>query len=375
MADQEQLLRLRSGVKEWNQWRDNNPSAIIDLTYASLSRANLDYVNLSDADLSHANLEAAEVWEANLSGANLSGASLNEASIVNTDLSRANLTGASIMLAFLQGVYLAKADLNGADLTGAILTQANLSEADLSYADLVQTNLSHANLNDATLVGADLTEANLTSADLTGANLDGCIIFGISAWDVRLDGAIQTNLRITSDFEPEITVDNLEVAQFLYLMLHNEKIRAVLETITSKVVLILGRFSDERKPVLDALRAALREHPNQYVPVLFDFDLPAGRHILETVGLLAGLARFVIADITDPSMIRVELREIAPRLPSVPIQPLLLDSAAPMAEFPLYEDYPWVLPLYRYKDLPQLLAALNDVIAPAEQRIRMRLLR
>jgi hypothetical protein len=105
------------------------------------------------------------------------------------------------------------------------------------------------------------------------------------------------------------------------------------------------------------------------------FDLPAGRHILETVGLLAGLARFVIADITDPSMIRVELREIAPRLPSVPIQPLLLDSAAPMAEFPLYEDYPWVLPLYRYKDLPQLLAALNDVIAPAEQRIRMRLLR
>jgi hypothetical protein len=36
------------------------------------------------------------------------------------------------------------------------------------------------------------------------------------------------------------------------------RIREVIETITSKVVLILGRFTSERKAVLDALRAALR---------------------------------------------------------------------------------------------------------------------
>src|SRR5215207_2029801 len=33
--------------------------------------------------------------------------------------------------------------------------------------------------------------------------------------------------------EPEITVDNIEVAQFVYLLLHNEKIRDVIDTITS----------------------------------------------------------------------------------------------------------------------------------------------
>jgi hypothetical protein len=37
-------------------------------------------------------------------------------------------------------------------------------------------------------------------------------------------------------------------------MLHNQKVRDVIDTITSKAVLILGRFTDERKAVLDAPR-------------------------------------------------------------------------------------------------------------------------
>ena len=97
--------------------------------------------------------------------------------------------------------------------------------------------------------------------------------------------------------EPEITVDNIEVAQFIYLMLHNQKIRDVIDTITSKAVLILGRFTDERKAVLDALRKELRKR--DYLPILFDFNVPATRDITETVSLLARMARFVVADITD----------------------------------------------------------------------------
>ena len=67
-------------------------------------------------------------------------------------------------------------------------------------------------------------------------------------------------------------MDNLEVAQFIYLLLNNAKIREVIDTITSKVVLILGRFTPERKVVLDALREELQKR--DYVPVLFDFDKP-----------------------------------------------------------------------------------------------------
>lgn len=59
----------------------------------------------------------------------------------------------------------------------------------------------------------------------TGADLTGCRIFGISAWRVKLEGATQQDLVITPENEPTVTVDNIEVAQFIYLMLNNEKVR------------------------------------------------------------------------------------------------------------------------------------------------------
>jgi hypothetical protein len=67
----------------------------------------------------------------------------------------------------------------------------------------------------------------------------------------------QSGLVISKPGEPTITVDHLEVVQFIYLLLDNEKIREVIDTITSKAVLILGRFTSERKAVLDAIRNEL----------------------------------------------------------------------------------------------------------------------
>ena len=70
------------------------------------------------------------------------------------------------------------------------------------------------------------------------------------------------------------------------------RIREVIDTITSKIVLILGRFTEERKAVLDTLRDELRRR--DYLPVLFDFvrvqafdvhDLtPGGRPAAECSG-------------------------------------------------------------------------------------------
>ena len=100
---------------------------------------------------------------------------------------------------------------------------------------------------------------------------------------------------ITPLQEPEVTVDDLEVAQFVYLLLHNDKVRRVIDTITSKVVLILGRFSiPERKAVLNALRDELRKR--NYAPVVFDFEKPTSGTTDETITLLARMARLVIAE-------------------------------------------------------------------------------
>ncbi|MGH3627768.1 MAG: pentapeptide repeat-containing protein, partial [Sciscionella sp.] len=358
MADQEQLRLLRKGVEGWNEWRRAQSRIFVhlagadlisaDLRKANLREADLSGANLGGADLSGANLSKANLAEADLRGANFTGANLSKANLRKAYLKMANFTRAKLIRAslertFLMRATLTEANLTEADLRMADLTQARLSLADLSRADLSRATLTKTSLYRARLNGTNLFGANLIRADLSYADLDGCQIFGISAWNLQLDRATQTNLRITPNDEPEITVDNLEVAQFLYLLLHNDKIRNMLETITSKVVLVLGRFSDERKPALDALRAALREHPNHYVPVLCDFDPLAGQHILETVGLLARLARFVIVDTTDAKMVWAELALIAPQLPSVPIQPLLLASADPMTDFAFFRKFPWVL--------------------------------
>lgn len=78
--------------------------------------------------------------------------------------------------------------------------------------------------------------------------------------------------------------------------MNNPEIRDVLDTVTRKVVLLLGRFKPERKAVLDALKVELRSR--NLVPVIFDFDQAEARDITETITLLARISRFVIADLT-----------------------------------------------------------------------------
>jgi uncharacterized protein YjbI with pentapeptide repeats len=394
MANDEHIAILKQGVAAWNAWRRENPDTRPDLSEAKLSGADLPKANLRETILSNANLSGAlligaDLYETNLSGANLSGANLANAHILWANLRGANLEKAHLSNATLTEADLTKANLQGVFSISASLVKANLAEANpfqarLVSANLVGANLSGANLCDAILMGAFLSEANFGGADLkganlcqatlvdtdfTGADLAGSRIFGISAWRLQLERSKQQNLIITPADEPEITVDNIEVAQFIYLMLHNQKVRDVIDTITSKAVLILGRFTDERKAVLDALREELRKR--NYLPILFDFSVPATRDITETISLLARMARFVVADITDAKSIPQELAVIVPDLPSVPVQPLLLEGSAEYGMFEHFKRYPWVLKTYTYPSTERLIADLGErVIGPPEDYAR-----
>jgi uncharacterized protein YjbI with pentapeptide repeats len=423
MADQQHLDILKQGVDFWNKWREEYQNiepdlSETDLRRTDLSKANFSKTNFSGTDFFKADLRETDLRKANLSGvdlsetnlfraylfqANLFRADLHEADLRNADLRESDLSGANLSEAHLSAADLTKAFLKSTNLSFALIGGVNFSEAilyranlggtelnhakfhkaDLSYANLRNTLLYQADLSEAYLSGADLgyailTRANLSGADLMGANLTdtnltranltGCHIYGISAWDVQLKDAIQSNLVITLAGEPTITVDNLKVAQFIYLLLNNEEIRDVIDTITSKVVLILGRFTSERKAVLDTIRDELRKR--NYSPVLFDFEKPANRDITETVSTLAHMARFVVADITEPKSIPQELQGIIPHLPSVPVQPLLQVSEREYGMFEHFVSYPWVLPVYRYCDVSDLLHSIQEhIIDPAEKKV------
>jgi hypothetical protein len=308
MANTFNILKLKAGQRIWNNWRKRTPGVI------DLRKAHLDYSNFSGFDLSNCDF---------------SGALMRWANIGNTILRGSNLSRCSLI----------KSTLRGSECQGALFCFANLE-----YCSLVDTNVD----------GADFSDSR---------------VFGSAVWSIVGKPSCQSNLIITPSGEPTITVDELVVAQFMYTMLSNNRIRSVLDTITSKVVLILGRFSPDRKAVLDAIRDELRKR--DYVPVLVDFEKPSRRDITETVSTLAHMARFVIADITDAKSIPQELMAIVPALPSVPVQPLLLASQREYGMFEHFKRFPWMLEPYLYEDQNGLLAAITDkVIGPAEKKAK-----
>jgi uncharacterized protein YjbI with pentapeptide repeats len=364
MADQSHLDILQQGVEAWNSWRYQNPSI-----EPNLSEAELPGANLWGADLSKANLWGADLSKADLSRATLSRANLTDTALVEADLSGARLLSTKLSWANLLGANLTRAKLSRANLSFASLYGADLSEADLSGANLYGANFTGANLLRVELSNANLTRSALVNTNLTGATLTGCRIYGISAWNLNLEGATQQILNVSASGEPAIMVDNLEVAQFIYLLLNNERIRQVIDTITSKVVLILGRFTADRKAVLDAIRDALRQCG--YLPILCDFEKPEGRDLTETISTLAHMARFIIADITDAKSIPQELQAIVPNLPSVPVQPLLLTGEREYGMFESIRRFPWVLDTYYYDNVDAVLASIEDkIISPAEAKVR-----
>jgi hypothetical protein len=85
-------------------------------------------------------------------------------------------------------------------------------------------------------------------------------------------------------------------------------------------VLLLGRFTEGRIAVLERLREELRKRG--YVPILFNFDKPETKDFTETVRLLAGLSKFVIADITNPKSSPFGLQATVPEI-MVPFQPII----------------------------------------------------
>ncbi len=383
MADQAQLDILKQGVAAWNQWRTENPEAKIDLSEADLgearlagvdlSKARLRKANLYKADLSQANLSRANLRKANLFEANLTGADLTRASLRDANLGRARLNGANLLEASLNEAELRKADLRKANLRKTDLFKARISLANLGGADLSEANLCNADLDLADLRGADLHHANLIQATLVStkvgaAKVSGSEVYGINVWDLEGEFVEQEDLIVTRRGQPIVTVDNIKVAQFIYLILNNQAIRDVINTLTSKSVLILGRFSlPERKAILDGLRSKLRDY--DLLPIVFDFDRPTDKDFTETIKTLAGLSYFVIADVTNPKSSPLELQATVPDY-QIPFVPIIQEGEHPFAMMvDLQKKYDWVLKTVSYDSLETLIAVLKPlIIDPAMQK-------
>jgi len=325
---------LSDNASKWNEWRKNNSKQVPTLRNINfLGELMRNKENYYDLPAFH-NVDFSDV--------DFNMASLRSCSFIDCSFDRAKLTYTDLVDAYFANCSFINATMRVSKIGSATFSDCLFEQTDMSYCSAQETSFECSNF-----IEAILEHVKFVDSDFSGTELIGCRVYGISSWDLNLTNSSQKNLVITRDEQPEITVDNIELAQFMYLMISNEKLRNIIDTITSKVVLILGRFSYERKVVLDEVRERLRHY--NYIPVMYDFEKPSSRNSTETVYTLASMARFVIADLTSPRSLPHELATIVPRLPSVTFYPMILNGEEEYGMFVDFLVYKWVKPIETYE--------------------------
>lgn len=349
MANPEHIEILKKGSVAWNEWREFNKQISPDLS---------DINFFGDI---HVSKHLYDLPEYN--GYNLSSCNLNRVSMRNCTFTLCNFSDSSIHFSDLVDSYCSQCDFSRAGLRVSKIGSAEFIDCDFNGTDMSYCSAEETNFTGSKLINTKLNNMSLVKTNFTNTTIDGSCVYGVSAWDLILEGSHQQNIYI-SEQDISITVPTIELAQFISLLVNNSKFRDIIDTITSKVVLILGRFTEERKLILDQIKDELQKR--DYLPVLFDFEGPTSRDITETVLTLATLAKFIVADISDPRSIPQELNVIVKNLPSVPVQPVLHEDQEEYGMFEHFKSFPWVLTLISYAE-NDVSCLVNNIVGNCEK--------
>jgi hypothetical protein len=107
--------------------------------------------------------------------------------------------------------------------------------------------------------------------------------------------------------------------------------------------------------------------------VIFDFEAPSDRDLIETVALLAGLSCFVIADFTKPRSTPLEVMLITPHV-RVPFASIIESTEAPFTMLrSLQAKYEWMLPTFSYRNESDLVRRLKTAVVDRCTEMRKKL--
>jgi uncharacterized protein YjbI with pentapeptide repeats len=360
----------------WNQWRERHPRVIPDLRGLVLAGGFLRGFNLRRARLDDSVLRRVDLAGVHLEGASLKGADLISAELSSVHAEKVNLSGANCRGATLyQGdfrgavcldqTYLAHANLRGANFTGARMIEATLSQADLTRACFDGANLTEASLSDAII-----DETSFLGTKLQGTHVVGTFIRRVKTDDKTDQRGLFVDVHVAWERRPGEMIkfteaNDIRVAQFHNIVDEPGSVGKLLAATTKRVVLILGRFLPRRKRVLDRLAKALGERGK--IAVIFDFPSPEDREVSDTVRFIAGMAEFIVVDLTKASSVPLELQATIPDL-MIPVIPIIQTGHQVFSMFSdLQRRYFWIQPTVSYKDVNQLVKYVDDaIVARAE---------
>ena len=357
----------------WNRWRKANLRIRPDLREIELSGR-----FLSCLDLHNARLDGAVLNRTDLRMSDLSGASLKSANLLSSDLSGARCCEANFADANLGGARLEATDLSGAKLRRVNLRSANLFEANLTKATLVDADLpgaklDRANLEDAVFRNCDLGYASFVNARLSGTRITGCVARYVNAKRIEIGpGVVQKDLilgNVVSSiygglYIRKIDANDLRTASFVGELERPDALTHLINAGTKYMVLLLGSFDQKGREVLSAVENNLWKSGR--IPIVFEFEGPSQRALVDAVRFFAVLSEFLIVDISDPRSVAFELNALVPDL-AVPVVPLIREGVKPFAMFAdLQRKYSWVLRPFAYRTTRQIDQQFPAIIELAQ---------
>ena len=144
------------------------------------------------------------------------------------------------------------------------------------------------------------------------------------------------------------------------MRLADDAMSQVFGTGAKHLVLVLGRFSGERKAMLNSLCDDLRQR--DYLPLVLDFGPNrVGVDLKATIAKLTRLSRFVVVDATGAASVWRMLVKAIPEMPWVVWQPMIQANAVEPTPFEDLISFPWVLVPCRYWDVDGLLSGSRGV--------------
>jgi len=291
MGNPEHLEILKQGVDFWNNWRDENPSEIPDLSNvdfnltfheenifngAEFSRANLrnskfkkksiDEVGLNYADLRGAEFYKSTLYEVDFTNADLRKAKFRESKLVGVNLSHVDLSGASLHATVLRDVNLSDSNLQGVDFSMAILSEVDLSRADISDAEtawtiFAQTKFDETNGLDKVFHSAE-SSIGIDTVYLSKGNIPVKFLRGAGIPDNFIEYTSSLNVKAFEYYSCFISYSGKDenFAKRLFSDLQNEGVRCWFAPEDMKIGDKIRQRIDETISIHDKLLLVLSEN-------------------------------------------------------------------------------------------------------------------
>jgi hypothetical protein len=277
MTDDDPSLIIREGAAAWNAWRAKNPGS-------------LTFVKPNWYDSPQRRGKAVK-------GGN------------RVNFSGMEISGALILRAFAEGIQCQGTHFHNVQFEEGDFSSVNFRGATFRNTTSNKTIFTSANFDGATFVNCNLNRANFTGANFRVNEIIETVVYGISAWDIETSpDSKQSRLVIEKTYElysdliaqgkVPMTVDDIELAQFFHYLMNHKRLRDTLNVLNNRGVLLLGRFKNGGLERLYSIREWLQARG--YMAMIFDFGRPENMDLIETVITMAGLAKFVIADLSGP---------------------------------------------------------------------------